>query len=340
MARVLVENFGHGVIAAPFSWWNESPTIIAAKPGMSSGYCLELGGGDAVRMALPSSMSELYMAFKMWMTEVVYSYPCNIITFLNSNFTALTQINKENTSWPGRFFCTRGNNGTWLATNMWPFYDIQRTILIEVRYKPATDGTGVLVLKINGREVINYTGQNSDTAGPVSHIHIGWLSIAFWKSHFCISDIIIDDAGFPGLSYTTSMNPSAAGNSAQWSPSSGSNWDCVNDVPASFGDFIQEDTNDQLDLYTMGNPSFVPEQGAIKNLSVCAVNKVVGSPTANKIKMALRTNSTNYSGTAKTPGSDAAPSRVQEIWATNPNTSSAWTESDLDSLEAGVKAST
>lgn len=340
MARVLVENFGHGALTGPFASMNGSPAIVAAKTGMSSGYCLELLDGDSVRLTLPSSMSDIYMAFKWWPSEVVYSYPCNILTFLNSNLTAMTQMNKENYSWPGRFYFVKGNNGTWLATNLWPYYDTQRAVLVEVRYKPATDATGVIVVRINGREVINYTGQNTDNAGPVTHIHMGWLSTASWKSHFCLGDLIIDDAAFPGLSYTTSMNPSAAGNSAQWSPSSGSNWDCVEEIPASLSNYIKEDTADQLDLYTMADPAFTPALGTVKNLSVCALNKMSGAPAANKVKLALRTNSTDYTSAAKTPGTDTVPTRSQEIWSTNPNTSAAWTESDLDSLEAGVKSST
>lgn len=340
MSRILVDDFSHGLING--FWWitNTAPSVVTAKPGMSGSYCLQLLDGASVRRDLPATISDIYIAFKWWASENAYSYPCNIITFFNSSNQALAQMNKENTLWPGRFYFTRGLNGTWIATPQWPWYDIQETILVEIRYKPATDSSGELVLRINGREVVNYTGQNSNYAGPISAIHLGWVSTAFWKSHFCISDIVIDDAGFPGLTMFSPMFPSAAGNSAQWSPSSGSNWDCVEEVPGSLNQYVSEDTNGQLDLYTMTNPSFPETPSVIKGMQIHALSRKVGSPSVSGVKLSLRTNSTNYDSASKTPGTDASPNHINNYWATNPDDSAAWETSDLDNLEAGVKAAT
>lgn len=340
MARVFVDDFSHGLINGFWASQNPTPSIVTAKAGMSGNYCLQLSDGASVRGTLPAAMTEIYMAFKWYCTELTYSYPCNVLTFLNASGQALTQLNKENASWPGRFYWVRGNNGTWIATPSWPWYDAYETNLVEVHYKPATDATGVIKLRVNGREIVNHTGQNSDSAGPVAAIHLGWLSTGFWKSHFCIGDIVIDDAEFPGLTMFSPMVPSAAGNSAQWSPSSGSNWDCVEEVPGSLAQYVSEDTDGQIDLYTMTNPSFPAEPAAIKGLQVMALTRKVGSPSAANVKLSLRTNSTNYDSAAKTPGTDAAQKHVAGYWATNPNTSTAWSTDDLNSLEAGVKAST
>lgn len=336
MARIFVDSFAHGLVSGFWTSMNGTPAVITAKPGMSGSYCLELADGDSVRLTLPSTYASLYVAFKWYSLQEAYSYPCNIISFLNDSLQVLGGLNKgSNVAGGGDFYIVRGT-GTFLQTSGIFGYVNYLTHLIEIYYSPSTS-SGSTIVRVNGKEIMNFTGQNSDYAGPIRHIHLGWVSTSFWKTHGAYGDIVVDDAAWPGMTRMQHLVPTAAGNSAQWSPSAGSNWDCVEEIPGTFDASVSEDTADQVDLYTMSDLAITPN--SIKCVSLQALNRILGAPTANKLKMTLRVGGTNYEGSALSPKTETLPGHLQAIWATNPNTSAAWTVEELNAMEAGVKAS-
>lgn len=339
MARILVDDFASGLISGHWATMNPTPSIITAKDGMSGSYCLQLSGAASVRGTLPSEVSDLRMAFKYHQLEVTYSYQCNVVTFLNASGGFLGQLNVESSSRPGRFYFCRGEAGTTLGTAQFCWFEVGKTALVEVRYKPDTGSGGELRVRVNGREVISFSGQTADVSGSVAAIHLGWVDNSNWQSHFCLGDLVIDDVAFPGMTLFSKMSPTAAGNSAQWSPSSGSNWDCVDEVPGTFDQYVGEDTDGQIDLYTMEDPALPPSVGAILGMQVTALTRKLGTPSADKVKLALRTNSTNFLSSAKTPGTDSTPKSVSNYWGNNPYTETAWDAGALNSLEVGVSAS-
>jgi len=60
-----------------------------------------------------------------------------------------------------------------------------------------------------------------------------------------------------------------------------------------------------------------------------------GSATPQNVKLAVRSGGTDYAGADKAVPTTAAT--VASIWETDPATSAAWSESNVNAVEIGVK---
>jgi len=54
---------------------------------------------------------------------------------------------------------------------------------------------------------------------------------------FCIDNLIVDNAGWIGQTRIQGLAVSGAGTTTQFDPSTGSNYECVNEVPYSDTDY-------------------------------------------------------------------------------------------------------
>lgn len=108
---------------------------------------------------------------------------------------------------------------------------------------------------------------------------------------------------------------------------------------------LQSDDGDTTRLYTPTNNDV--RQVTVTNtsgLSGATINSVKVyakfrslDPVSNLFQIGVRSGGTDYWSADKDTVSSTAYILFSETWATNPNTSSAWTTSEIDALEAGVK---
>jgi hypothetical protein len=147
-----------------------------------------------------------------------------------------------------------------------------------------------------------------------------------------VDDFWADSATNWGDQRVQVLKPSAAGASTQFTPSAGSNYDCVNDTLLDTTDYVESTVVGNIDTYTCEDVS-----------SSATVSAVVVTMVANKtdagarsIRGVLRIGGTNY-----TNGSDLALSATdtvqQGIFETNPATAGAWTAAALNGAEIGIK---
>jgi hypothetical protein len=125
---------------------------------------------------------------------------------------------------------------------------------------------------------------------------------------------------------------SGNGTNADWSTSTGSDHGAlVDDNPPSVSDYNQSGTVGQRDTY---NFAALGVSGTVKAVQTVNLLKsdVAGLRT---VVPAIRVASTNYDGNGSVLGSDW--SYQTEVHITNPNTVAAWTVSEIDSAEFGVK---
>lgn len=113
------------------------------------------------------------------------------------------------------------------------------------------------------------------------------------------------------------------------------------------GDYtrLQSDDGDTTRLYTAA-PNAVRQVSLTdtSGLSGKTINSltVYGKyrsldPVPNTFQLGLRTNSTDYWSSNKDTVTSTSYILFSETYSVNPNTSSAWTTSDLDALEIGIK---
>jgi hypothetical protein len=204
-----------------------------------------------------------------------------------------------------------------------------QTYLIEIYYKVADTG-GRWTVKVDGVQVIDYTG-DTQASGNAStdRVGFGYDGVLTCSGYF--DNIVLDSAAWIGKTYVQKIVPTGAGSSTQWTPSAGSNYQTVDEVPASDSDFNEVNAAAQLDTFAAGN--LVGSIGAVLCVQLQARAFYEGAPTPTKLKLAVRSGTTNYYGSDETLTTVAKA--WMKLWETDPDTAAAWTESGVNAAEIG-----
>jgi hypothetical protein len=194
------------------------------------------------------------------------------------------------------------------------------------------DSTGSVVLKINGTEVINATGLDSRNGGTTGI----WDSFRMYSQAFN-NLFLADDSGsdFTDLSANVLdmavLTPNGAGNSTQFTPSSGSNYQTVDELPVSQDDYNESSTDGHKDTFTLSNTS--AGVGTIHCVIPFAIYEGTTSDPAT-LATVIRHSSSEATSTAKA-AKNQTMDIVQDFHYVNPSTTAAWSKSELDAAEAG-----
>lgn len=130
------------------------------------------------------------------------------------------------------------------------------------------------------------------------------------------------------------LYPDGDGNSTQFTPSSGLNYQCVDDsTPNGDTDYVSSSTADNIDTYTLGNLSGTPASILGVQTHLSARKDDGGSRTFQSV---LRISGTNYFGSSTFSAADSYLFYSQ-IFEQNPAISAAWLGSAINGMEAGVK---
>jgi len=322
MARVFIDGFESG----SYDLWSDAygASIISAPAGFDGAYCLELGNEYARITKALAEAAEYWFAFRY---KATHGYSDYLIKFLDASGTILGCVHGG----AGRVQVRRGSGGyqgTLLATG--PTVLLWEVHRIEVHYKPHATA-GIFQVKVDGVLEIDFTG-NTGTTANIGQFQLG-DSVAQFHCKGQWDNIIVDDAEWVGDSSIQARMPNGAGDSAQWTPSTGANYACVDEKPPSDTDYNKTNVADKLDTFAVPGLTGSPVQ--VKAVAVQARCLLEGVPTPTKLKMAVRTASTNYVGADLVPPIGMLFSR-QTIWQNNPNTSNPWQPNDA--LEIGYKS--
>lgn len=188
----------------------------------------------------------------------------------------------------------------------------------------------------NGIEVVSETSMNLGTNG-LNKILLGSYTNTYPQNYW-IEWLIADSSPTEELAYQkfARLSPNGAGNTTGMTPKpSGSNYALVDEAIADYGDYVLADAADEKDTYALpACPSDVASIQAVRVMGVAAQQ----AEGALKARSVVRTGATpaDYEGS-----SIDIPSYQYQFghrWENNPNTSSPWTTSEIDSMEAGMKA--
>jgi hypothetical protein len=151
-----------------------------------------------------------------------------------------------------------------------------------------------------------------------------------------VDDVIVDDSKFPGDTRIQKIAINDAGTTTQWTPSLGVNYQCVDEIPADDADYVYTNTVDQIDSYNV--TSLEGEIESVKCIQVQARARKEGLAVPQNLQLGVRTNAIDYFGGAQ--ALEDAYKEFSELWEVNPATSNAWTKTEIDGLEIGIKSAT
>jgi len=210
-----------------------------------------------------------------------------------------------------------------LTPDVWNYIEIKVTIGDSANY----------IVKVNGVEWVNTTGDTKPaSATDITQITFGnTTNVGSSGNRRYYDDIWIADDQLYGDSRIQCIVPTEPGNYAQWTPSAGNNWDCVEEKPPVTTDFVSSGTAGQIDTYVVENVT--PTTGTVV--------AVAGNFYAQKSDAGARSIAiaTRLGGTDDAGSGIALPSSwgyLQDIKATKPG-GGAWAIADVNNAEFGVK---
>jgi hypothetical protein len=222
---------------------------------------------------------------------------------------------------------------------------IQAGVWAYVEFKVTIHGsTATIDVRINGTSGLSLTGQNTRGMGASNTWNNILVGYATYESTTVSKNIDVDDLvvmdssgsfnnAFIGDVTISVLNPNGAGNSTDWTPSAGSNYECVDeDVVNDDTDYVSSSTLNAKDLYAMEDCAAGADIRAVQ--VVTAMRK--GTEGPGKIKHVIRSSSTDYDSAEISLGGTAY-SFNRTIWETDPATAAAWTESGWNAAQVGVK---
>jgi hypothetical protein len=291
---------------------------ISSAQARTGTYSFQLNSTDAYQTV--SARSEGYIGMGIY---TVSGSQNRGIVYMSDDATELVRVRINGSS---RFLEAMVDGGV-VDTSTQQMFEGQ-WYYIEIYVKIADSG-GRIVVKVEGNTWIDYTGDTK----PGSETTFNRYSFPDEAgiSHSHIDDLVIRDDDWPGDVRVYAMVPNAAGDLTEWTPSAGSNWDCVEEVPASDSDYVESDTTDDEDLYNSADPSW---GGTIQAVNVWARAKE-GAAGSDTLAHIIKTTGSVFDGEDCELGTTYA--YHYNIWQINPATSGSWTASELNSLQFGVK---
>lgn len=233
----------------------------------------------------------------------------------------------------GKIALYRGVVGTVIATGT--------TVLSSsnwyyIELKITFNNSGTYELRIDGRTEISGSADTTNTANSTSS---GFRLNAAAVQTVSFDDLyLIDTTGsvnndFLGDRRIVTLQPSGAGTTTQFTPSTGSNFQNVDETAANDDtDYNGSSTVNQKDSYALADlPAGVTTINAVQNK--CLVRK--DDAGGRRVKALLLSGATEDLATEY----DLTQSYIytSKIYETNPNTAGAWSSSTVNALEAGVK---
>lgn len=203
------------------------------------------------------------------------------------------------------------------------------------------DTTGTVEAHINGAAEISSTGLDTRNAGtPKLDTIVVGEDTQNTGSSWDIDDLyVLDTTGsaptntFLGDSRVYASLPSGAGTTTQFTPSTGSNYQNVDEAtPDDDTTYNVDSTAGHKDTFAMADlPSSAATVYATQELTLARKDDA-GTRTLRQV---IRSGGTDYEG------SDVAVpdgyNYARAIRETNPNTAAAWSGAEIDAMEAGYK---
>lgn len=214
-----------------------------------------------------------------------------------------------------------------ITLNAWKYFE----------FKLVSHATaGSVEFRINGVSVFSVSGLDTEytTDAPIRKI--------MWYGYCQYTDIYVDDANFHALPGSgcriDTLWPTGAGNYSQMTPSSGSNYECIDDGRSynnTDDSVVSSGIVNEIDSYTFEDISAIGTDIIAVAHSIIARQDEVGTVGVSNFS---RINGSDYVGDENII--ETFYLEYQNIMELNPDDSLAWEEADINAAEFGQKRTT
>jgi hypothetical protein len=331
---IFMDGFEHyNTVANISDKWVTSSTFQTFTTGRISGSCIKLYSNDRITKTFVNNQY-FCVSFGLNLTSISGS-GCTLLSlvdastqqadlFINGNYTV--SITRGGTA------LTNGTSTIMLRPNTWNWIEWKMMIADSISANSCQ-------LKINGELAITVaTGQDTKAS---ANAYANSLRLNSDTSTYVSYDDFILQVGsgsdFLGDTRIITSFPNANGSSSSWTGSDGNSTDnylLVDETnPDDDTTYVQSNTVGHKDLY--GFPTLGSTASSIVAMGV-DVNCRKTDATSRTICAVVKSGSTEQDGT-NVAISDTYAYQIQDIFSTNPDTSLAWTQAQVEAVEIGQK---
>jgi hypothetical protein len=248
----------------------------------------------------------------------------------NANTAHLSIQNNAN----GVVTILRGS--TVIATSSTNAYVMNTTQYYEI--KASIDPTaGSVTVKIDGTQVLTFTGntKNGGTNNTIDGVQVQNTAnpYTYFDDLYILNTTGTTNNTFLGDVRVAALMPTGAGSSTQLTPTgSASNWQNTADVPINTARYNSSSTVGQRDTYALAD--LPAGTGTIFGIQTNMTASKSDAAVAG-IKAAIKSGSNVYYDSTQNLSASAVQSRA--VRETDPATSTTWTVSGINGLEAGAE---
>jgi len=305
--------------------------------GLSTNFSISTGGARTGSRSLQSQsgtsflMSPFPTKSEIYWRQGIYQEDFEVpprIYFRNGETTQCSIYINFST---GQITLYRGAISTWLAESTLGAIPSASWVCLEV-HLVVDDTNGIFEVLVEGNNVVSYSGDtSSDSTTYVNNVYnYQGAAVTPW---YRVDDLMCRDDDWCGQGGLYVLTPTANGSETDWTPSTGNPWECIDEIPPSFSDYIYETISGYgQHLFEMSDlPSELKIVTAVQALAFAKV------PYASSLRIAniIKSNSTVTSGIDF--GLSTSDMYISEIYDNDPDTDSGWTVGAVNALEAGIK---
>ena len=191
------------------------------------------------------------------------------------------------------------------------------------------DSTGLCEIKFNGNLIGSFSGDTRNYTGDSVTL------LALYAATPCyFDDIIVRTDDWPGRGGLYVIAPSGGTDTEEWTASAGNPEDCVDEIPASFTDYIYADAavSGVKHLFDMNDAPI--NATTIGGIAVY-YNAKIDTPTDATMRSIIRSGSTFGYGSGV--GITVSEGWNKDFYDVNPEDSLPWGSADISALTVGVE---
>lgn len=334
MALLFMDGFSGG--DSQYKWDNGSVNVggSTASPRVAGGYSGDIGGVNTLFKTVTPS-AQLFVGIGL-RTDTDAR-----VSFFGDG-GATTHITVIRNSSTGRLEIRRGTgSGTLLATGAQPLFDLAWNY-VEISVT-ISDTVGTVSVRINGQttDEVSYSGdtKNGGTSTNLDRITVysgdGSVQTTHVTDVYILNSLGSTNNTFLGDVAVRTLVPSGNGTDSQLTGSDANqvdNYLLVDERPYSSADYTGSSTPGLRDTYAMANLT-----AGINTVYGVQLNGIMAKSDVSlgTSKLVMRSGGTLYDGATR--ALNTTYTGYYDLYENNPNTTIAWTVSDVNGIEAGME---